>query len=117
MAVAAARHISITYTGDQSYQLGFAAAANANSPAAQELVTYTGAGDNTVTVPTAVAPKAVTIIPPSGNTQAITFKGVAGDTGVALHKTDPSSIGLDTGVASFVLHVAGTVTGLRLIWS
>ncbi len=117
MSIAAARSIVLGFSGDQVYQLGLPAASNPTSPASQEVKTFTGAGDNTITVPTALAPTGVTIVPPAGNTQTITLKGVAGDTGIALHLTDPSSIALKSTVASFVLTVTGTVTGLRLIWS
>ena len=118
MAIASARTITVTYSGDQTYSIAPAAAANAASPGVQELKTFTGAGDNTVTVPTGGStPTAVTIVPPAGNTQAITLKGAGGDTGVALHKTDPTSLGIGAAVTSFILNVAGTVTGIRFIWS
>ena len=53
----------------------------------------------------------------AGNTQLILLKSVNGDAGVALHKTDPDSISIDTTTTTFVLNAAGTVTGLLLIWS
>jgi hypothetical protein len=117
MSVAAARSIVLAFSGDQVYQVAPAAASNSPSPAAQEVQTFTGAGDNTITVPTAIAPTGVTIVPPAGNTQTMTLKGVAGDTGIALHLTDPTSIGLKSTVASFVLTVTGTITGVRFIWT
>ena len=48
---------------------------------------------------------------------AITLKGVSGDTGVALHLTDPSTIALASSVTSFVLTTGGAITGVRLIWT
>lgn len=114
MAIAALRTINVAFTGDQTYSLAFPAASNATSPGAQEIKTFTGAGDNTVTPPAGAL--GCTIIPPVGNAQAITLKGVAGDTGVPLHKTDPTSLGIPTS-AAFVLTVAGTITGIRFIWN
>lgn len=118
MAISAARFISITFSGDQGYNVAPAAAANAASPASQELKNL-ASGDNTITVPSS-APAvvtAVTIVPPSGNTQALTLKGIGADTGFKIHKTDPSSIALDPTTASFVINAAGTVTGMRLVWN
>jgi hypothetical protein len=59
-----------------------------------------GAGSTTVTVPTGST--YVLITPPTSNIQAITLKGVAGDTGVAIAKTKPTLLSLDT-VTTFVL--------------
>ena len=66
--------------------------------------TVLASGANTITVPSGAT--AVVIQPPSGNTILVTFKGVSGDTGVALHKTQPSVIALDSSVTSFVLTAA-----------
>ena len=117
MATTSARSIVLGFTGDVTLAETFAAAANANSPAQVQILTL-APGANTISVPTGgTAPTAVLIIPPSGNTQLMTLKGVTGDTGVPIHKTDPTNIALDSTCASLVLNAAGTVTGLRLIWS
>ena len=71
---------------------------------------------NAIHVPTGAT--AVLIVPDSANTAAITLKGVTGDTGIALHLTDPTTIALSSSVTSFGLTVGGAgIVGLRLIWS
>lgn len=77
-------------------------------------------GDEVITVPKVVGvsvPTAVTIVPPIGNTQLLKLKKVAGDTGVLIHKTDPTCIALDPTETSFIINSGGAVTGLRIIWS
>jgi hypothetical protein len=116
MATAAARIISHTFSGDVSATLPFSAASNAASPGQIDLVTL-ASGANTITPPAGGStPKAVTIIPPSGNTNTITLKGVTGDTGVVLHITDPTSIGLNSPTATFVLTASASIAGVRLVW-
>ncbi len=113
----ATRKTTIVYSGDVDGTQELAAATNADSPAMVELQTL-ASGNNTITVPTAgTVPTAVTIVPPTDNTNAITLKGVNGDTGIRIHDTDPTSLALDDSVTSFVLNAADTVTGLRLYWS
>jgi hypothetical protein len=76
------------------------------------------AGDNTITVPTGGSTvKGACILPPAGNAQAITLKGVGGDTGVALSKLDPTSLSFETAPANFILNAGGTITGLRIVWT
>lgn len=60
-----------------------------------------------VTVPTGAT--GVYIIPPSTNTGAITLKGVTGDTGVTLHKTQATWLSLDTSAAFGLLCASATV--------
>lgn len=115
MATTATRSIQIAFTGDLSARVTFNAAANADSPGQIENKALSS-GANTITPPSGVTPKAVTLVPPSGNTVLITLKGVSGDTGVALHKTDPTTIALDSPSNTFVLNAASTVS-VRLIWS
>lgn len=117
MSTASARTQTITFTGDVTATQTNAALQNQNSPGQSQLQNL-AVGTNTITAPTGGStPVAVTIVPPAGNVAAITLKGVAGDTGIALHLTDPSTIALAAGVVSFVLNAGGVVTGLRLIWS
>jgi hypothetical protein len=117
MSTASARTQTITLTGDVTATLTSAALQNPASPGVSQ-ITNLAIGSNTITAPTGGStPVAVTIIPPAGNVQAITLKGIAGDTGILLHPTDPSTIALGPTVASFVLNAGGVVTGLRLIWS
>lgn len=113
----ATRKVTIVYSGPVDGTQEINAADNTSSPASVELKTLSS-GANTITVPTAgMVPTAVTIVPPSDNTASITFKGVTGDTGVRLHDTDPTTIALDSSVASFCLTAGSTITGLRLYWS
>lgn len=117
MATASARTQTITFTGDVTATQTNAAAQNPASPGMVELKNL-AAGANTIAIPTGGAtPVAVTIVPPAGNTAALTLKGVAGDTGVGLHLTDPTTIALAAGQASFVINAAAGVTGIRFIWS
>ena len=117
MAVAATRSIAINFTGDIVGGNSFDAASNAASPAQMEVRTL-AIGANTITPPAGgTTPKAVTIVPPSGNTATITLKGVTGDTGVVLHLTDPTSIALNSPTATFVLTLSAEIAGVRLIWT
>lgn len=113
----ARRKVTITYSGDVDGEQELNAADNADSPAVVELKTL-AIGANTILVPTAGAvPTAVTIVPPSDNTTAITLKGVTGDTGVRIHDTDPTTIALDDSVLSFCLTAGAEIVGVRLYWS
>lgn len=117
MAVAAARTTTITFTGDVTATETISAASNAASPGSVTLHTL-ASGANTITAPTGGStPVAATIVPPAGNTQTLTLKGVTGDTGVGLHLTDPSTIALAAATTTFVLTAGGTITGLRIHWS
>lgn len=117
MAVAALRSISVVFSGDVQASNTFSAANNAASPGQIQVVSL-ASGANTITPPSGgTTPRAVTIIPPSGNVNLITLKGIAGDTGVALHKTDPTTIALDSPTATFVLNAAALIDGVRLVWS
>lgn len=117
MPVSSNRRISITFEDDVEFANSFDAAENAASPGEVEIVTL-ALGNNTITPPSGgTTPVAVTIIPPDGNTETITLKGVAGDTGVVLHSTDPTSIGLNSPTDTFVLVASAEIEGVRLIWS
>lgn len=116
MAVASARLVSITYTGDIQLANAFEAAANAASPGAittHDLV----AGANTITVPTNATVKGATIVPPSDNVETLVLKGVSGDTGISISPTDPTSIGFGTAPVSFVLTAGDDIEGLRILWT
>lgn len=114
MAVTGNRSITVQFTGDITYAQVFAAAANATSPGENELQTL-ASGANTITPPTSTT-KACLIIPPAGNAETITLKGVTGDTGVVLHKTDPTMISLNNSATTFCLTASASITGVRLIW-
>src|SRR3970040_1513244 len=115
--VTSQRNVTIQFTGGVQAANTFSAANNAASPGQIELRTL-AAGPNTITPPTgASTPKSCTIIPPEGNVDLITLKGVAGDTGVAIHKTEPTTLALDSPTATFVLDAALQVVGVRLVWA
>lgn len=118
MSTRATRVIVLTWDGDVDGTNNIEAAPNAASPAAIT-VQALSSGANTITVPssTGVTPVAVTIVPPVGNTQSLTLKGVSGDTGIALHLTDPSTIALAPSVTTFVLTAGAAIQGVRLFWN
>lgn len=117
MAVTSTRSITIVYTVDIVGTETISAASNTASPGVMELISLVS-GANTITAPTGGSTvKACTILPPSGNAQTLTLKGVTGDTGVAMHATDPTSLSLASSVTTFVITAGGAVTGMRLFWS
>lgn len=121
MAVTSTRVITITNAGDGiSVNDTFSAANNALAPGATSIFTLPS-GSTVIAFPTGgSAVQGATIVPPSGNVSTIFVKGTTADTGVQIHKTDPTSIALDTSSTtqtSMVLTVATTVTGLRIIWT
>lgn len=118
MSTQCARTMTLTYTGDVTATQPIEALQNPASPAAIELRDL-AVGANTITVPTGTGATtvAVTIVPPPGNAHAILLKALAGDTGLSLHVTDPTTIALAPTVASFVLEVATAVAGVRFFWS
>jgi hypothetical protein len=114
MSATGARTTTIQYTSDVSGTETLAAATNAASPAQIE-VKNLASGANTITVP-AITPVCCVIKPPAGNAVALTIKGIAGDTGIRIHNTDPTEIALDSSVASFVLNAGAIVNGVRFFW-
>lgn len=114
MAVTANRAIAITLRGTLEANLSFEAAEETDSPGVSDLIDL-ASGNNTITPPSGAG--SVTILPPAGNTDLITLKGVNGDTGIPLHLTDPTSLGLDSTLTTFVLNAADAITGVRLIWT
>lgn len=115
MAVTSNRVIGIDFQGDvNAPNQAYEAAENATSPGSITIAALS-AGNNSVSVPSGA--KSVTIVPPSGNAQTLTLKGVNGDTGIALHATDPSSLAIASSVTAFVIAAGGTVTGIRFVWA
>lgn len=78
-----------------------------------QIFTPGGSGFTAMTVPTGYT--AVLIIPPAGNANTITLKGITGDTGIALSKTLPTLLSLGAS-AAFGLTVGGAITSITLIW-
>ena len=108
---------SLVISGDMASQnIPINAAANASSPVKEDFVNL-ASGVNTLSVPGAGTTVRLTIIPPIGNAVLMTLKGVSGDTGIPLHKTDPTSIALDSTFSSLVINAGGVINSVRLIWS
>lgn len=82
---------------------------------ASQSVTGLASGANTISVPTSPVPTVVIIIPPTDNTETITYKGVSGDTGTQLSKTRPTVIAWETG-SSFVLTAGAAIAGLKVLF-
>jgi len=116
MATTATRYVNIVYDGDVDGTQRINAASNADSPAQVEYIDL-DSGANTINIPEGGTPVSVTILPPSGNSTSITFKGVTGDTGVRIHNTDPTTIAIHSSVTSFCLTAGGAITNLRLYWT
>lgn len=120
MAVSSTRQVVITFTAPVASSFTFPSAANANAPGDMDILTL-ASGNNTITFPTGgTVVSGATIIPPAGNTNSLTLKGTTGDTGVVLHKTDPTSLAFDTTSTtqtSIVLVAGSTITGVRIVWT
>ncbi len=115
MTTTATRSIVYTFSGDTVASKTEAAANNLASPGEIEKQ-FLASGNNAITPPASpYVPRALTIVMVAGNTTLVTLKGVNGDTGVGLHKTDPTSIGLNGGTTPFVLHAAADVF-VTLVW-
>lgn len=118
MSTTSSRTIQVEFLGDVNEQAIQSALDNTVSPGMSVIQTL-ALGVNTITAPvvSGLIVTGLTIIPPSGNINLITLKGVSGDSGIPLHKTDPTSLSLDTGFSSLVLSAAAAIVGVRLIWS
>lgn len=118
MAVTATRSTTIVFSGDVAGTETLSAASNAASPGSVTVQTL-ASGFNSVTVPstTGVTVVACTVVPPTGNTTAITLKGITGDTGIRLHNTDPSTITIHSDVTAIGLTAGAQITGVRFFWS
>ena len=117
MAVTALRVTTITFTCDVKAVIPANAPENTASPGQVDIVTL-ASGANTITPPTGGStPKSVTIIPPTGNVNTITLKGITGDTGVVLHLTEPTTVALNNPASTFVLTASAQIIGVRLIWA
>jgi hypothetical protein len=118
MSITSSRTIQLQFSGDISLGVIQSALDNTVSPGEADVVILS-LGANTITAPvvSGIVVTGLMIIPPVGNKNLITLKGVTGDTGIALHLTDPTSLSLDTTFVSLVLNAAASIVGVRLIWS
>lgn len=110
--------IQVEFSGDVAFSQPFSANENSESPGENLIVTLSS-GNNSITPPSVsgVVITGLTIVPPAGNTNIITLKGVNGDSGIPLHLTNPFYLSLGSGFSSLVLSAAGSIVGVRLIWS
>ena len=108
--------LTTTFTLESAATALAATLNNGNSPCYLEAGVALVAGANTITPPTKAG--GVLIIPPAGNTIAITLKGVTGDTGIVLAKIAPTLLTFDTTPpANFCLTVGvGGITGMKYLW-
>ena len=114
MAVTADRVVTVTYSGTVNGVNPFEADSNTTSPGMVQYIDL-ASGNNNITKPTGAL--GVTVVFPVGNTTIVTLKGTTADTGLAIHPTDPTSIGLASTVTTFVLSAASTLSAVRLFWS
>lgn len=112
MAVTSTRSVTLAFAGDVVASLSAAAAANVASPGQEQLVAL-AQGDNAFTVPTGAMGVTVQML---ANAVVVKLKGAGGDSGVAIHKSDPTSIGLDSSQASIILNAASATT-VRMWWT
>ncbi len=112
MSVTSTRRVINRYDDDIEL-LEASDAINEDSPAQVQFINLSS-GNNAITPPTGAI--GFTLLLPSDNEETVTLKGVNGDTGVVLHKTDPTSVGLNATTA-FVLTASGIINGVRIIWS
>jgi hypothetical protein len=119
MSITSNRTVTVSFSGDITATVNQSALANAVSPGEANVLVSLTNGFTTVTAPviSGIVVTGLTIVPPAGNTNLITLKGITGDTGVPIHKTDPTSIALDTTFTSLGLVAVTTITGVRLVWS
>jgi len=118
MSITANRTVTVTLSGDTEGSFPFTAASSTTSPGVIGQLYTLSPGANAITIPVSgYTTKAATIIPPAGNTNLITLKGTTADTGIAIHRTDPTSLGLDTTQTTITLTVSTTVTGVKIAWN
>lgn len=117
MARTSNRSINIIFAGTLVANNTYAAAQNSATPGDIDLIDL-AIGFNLITPPAGGStPKGCTIIPPAANLNAILLKRVTGDTGINLHLTDPTSLGLGSPTETFGLTVVAAIAGVQLIWT
>lgn len=118
MSITSSRTVQVQFSGDITTEIIQSALENEVSPG-EVVIQSLILGANTITAPvvSGLVVTGLMIIPPSGNTSLMTLKGVTGDTGVPIHKTDPTSLALDTTFVSLVINAAAAIVGVRLVWT
>ena len=89
---------------------------NANSVCTVQLLEISGfTAINTTNCPTFATSGGVFIVPPTGNTNTITLKGVSDDQGIPLNKTAPTFVCLPTTPVAFGIATGGLIA-FKLVW-
>lgn len=99
--------------------LGPVTKTNTDGPHADTAQTFTAATFAAVTFPTLIGSaviKGVQIFPPSGNTGTITLKGVTGDTGFQIHKTEMTELRFPSITASSFGILCSADTTIEFVW-
>lgn len=118
MSITANAKVYIKFDGDQASEVIYSSGELSDSPNLSDLKTL-AIGNNEIVVPTVddFTVHGVLLVPPVANTDQLTLKGIAGDTGVQISANQPTLLQFgDTLPASLFVSVAAEVVGLRLIW-
>ncbi len=118
MSVTSDVSLQIAFNGDVVAQIIKSATQNSVSPG-QETIQDLTTGNNTVTAPVSggVIVTGLTIIPPAGNTIAMTLKGTASDAGILIGLVNPIYLSLASTFTDLVIACSNSVAGVRFIWS
>lgn len=100
--------------GNASLNWGPYTTTNTNPPGAMPIFNL-AAGDNTIQVPAGT--QTISFAMPSGNTNLVKWKVVAGDSGIPLLKNGSASVDVDSSLTSFILNAAGPVNGLEIAFT
>lgn len=111
-------NIAFDFTGDSALALDFQLF-NSASPATSQVLNLAN-GDNTINAtncPALTYASGLVIVPPNGNGNAITIKGIGADTGLPISPIAPFIYPFAvTPPTSFVINTTGGITGVTLIW-
>ncbi len=119
MAITSSRTIQVQFNGDITLSVIQSALDNVTSVGNIFIQTLV-IGDNYLIPPAVIGLliTGLTIILPAGNTTLVLLKKLITDAGIPLHKTDPTSIGLDITFGPYiVLNAAAQINGVQIIWS
>lgn len=114
MAIAGSWRIYGSVTGLSAGTRAVDVSIVAGASAVGDSITASFAVGFTAVVPPATATAAL-IIPPTANTNGITLKGVTGDTGIPISKTQPTVLTFVAG-STFGLTVATGATTLTIVY-
>lgn len=118
MTITAVTTTKVTYSGDEATDgTGLSSSnTNSNAPGAGAFRQALASGFNTITLPTGFTINGVDVIPPAGNTTSMTLKGVTGDTGIPIHLTAVTRLGLPSGATTFGITTGAIMTVKLAYW-